>query len=105
MSGHAQPARGVPSARGLTVTVLRSIAELEAVPAENFVVRGIFSVGYDQIDATFVGMSLANAQDLYQLGEAVSGLTVMLHDSEPFNTRRAQAEIESLLAPARGAAR
>lgn len=77
----------------------RSRTEMEAVPAENFVVRGIFSVGYDQIDATFVGMSLANAQDLYQLGDAVSGLTVMLHDSEPFNTRRAQAQIESLLGP------
>ncbi len=46
----------------------RNRKELEVVPAENFEVRGIFHVGYEQIDANFVAVSLANAQDLFGQG-------------------------------------
>jgi lipoprotein-releasing system permease protein len=65
--------------------------------AENFKVQGIFQVGFDQIDATFVGISLWNAQDMFALGDAVSGLTVMLHNSEPGHTYGVQRELEEML--------
>lgn len=65
--------------------------------AENFTVQGVFQVGFDQIDASFVGISLWNAQDMFAMDDAVSGLTVMLHDSDPANTYRIQRELEELL--------
>jgi lipoprotein-releasing system permease protein len=60
----------------------------ELVPAEDFEVRGIFQVGYDQIDASFIAVSLVNAQELFDQGEGVNGLSVMLEDSTPENTMR-----------------
>lgn len=77
----------------------RDQKERELVPAENFEVRGIFEVGYDQIDASFIAVSLANAQDLFGQGEGVSGLSVMLNDSSVENTRRAQEQLGELLGP------
>ncbi len=75
----------------------RNRKELEVVPAENFEVRGIFHVGYEQIDANFVAVSLANAQDLFGQGEGVSGLSVMLDDSSMENTRARQRSLEAML--------
>ncbi len=77
----------------------RNRKELELVPAENFEVRGIFQIGYDQIDATFIAMSLANAQDLFGLTNSVHGLTVMLEDSTTGNTLRHQQALEKDLGP------
>lgn len=71
--------------------------EPEVRVAENYDVHALFQVGYEQIDATFVGLSLWNAQDMFAMGDAVSGLTVMLHDSDAGNTRRVQMELEELL--------
>jgi lipoprotein-releasing system permease protein len=45
-------------------------------------VRGIYDVGYYEYNDLFVVCSLANAQDLYGLGDAVHGLTVMLQDPD-----------------------
>ncbi len=70
----------------------RKDPELET--AEDFEVRGIFQIGYDQIDASFVAMSLANAQDLAGLNDGISGLTVMLDDAEQGNTLRHQVALE-----------
>lgn len=71
----------------------------ELAPAEDFEVRGLFEVGYEQIDAQVVVVSLANAQDLFALGDAVSGVTVMLHDSSVANTRALQRVVEDVLGP------
>lgn len=73
--------------------------EPELVPAENYEVRGIFQVGYDQIDASFIAVSLANAQELFNQGEGVNGLSVMLEDSAPENTRLRQDQLQELLGP------
>jgi lipoprotein-releasing system permease protein len=73
--------------------------EPELVPAENYEVRGIFQVGYDQIDASFIAVSLPNAQELFSQGEGVNGLSVMLEDSAPENTRLRQDQLQELLGP------
>jgi lipoprotein-releasing system permease protein len=52
----------------------------EAYLPEEFVVRGIFDVGYYEYNANVIVTSLENAQDLYRLNDAVHGLFVMLHD-------------------------
>ncbi len=77
----------------------RKTPEPELVPAEDYEVRGIFQVGYDQIDASFIAVSLANAQELFNQGEGVNGLSVMLDDSSVENTRLRQEEIEVVLGP------
>ena len=52
----------------------------ELILPSDFVVRGIFDVGYYEYNAGFVVCSLANAQDLLEFGDRVSGLVVMLDD-------------------------
>jgi lipoprotein-releasing system permease protein len=46
----------------------------------DFVVRGIYDVGYYEYNANWVVMSLENAQELYELDTSVHGLAVMLDD-------------------------
>ena len=60
-----------------------------------FEVRGIFEVGYYEYDLSVVVTSLRDAQDLYDLGQSVHGLMVMLHD--PYQAPSAQRELASLL--------
>ena len=43
-------------------------------------VRGIFDVGYYEYNLSVIVTSLQDAQDLYDLGDSVHGLMVMLHD-------------------------
>jgi lipoprotein-releasing system permease protein len=75
----------------LAVYSPRSIEELEkrkgrvqeveeAVLPDDYVVRGIFDVGYYEYNASVILTSLENAQDLYRLVDSVHGLLVMLHD-------------------------
>jgi lipoprotein-releasing system permease protein len=54
--------------------------EEELVPATDYEVRGIFDAGYYEYNANLVITSLENAQDLYELGDDVDGLMVMLKD-------------------------
>jgi lipoprotein-releasing system permease protein len=70
----------------------------EAIPPEDFVVRGIFDVGYYEYNANFVVTSLEKAQDLYNLNNNVHGLLVMLHD--PFQAERVSLQLAHLLGPA-----
>ena len=51
-----------------------------AVVPDDFVVRGIFDVGYYEYNANVIITSLRNAQRLYQLPGKVQGLLVMLDD-------------------------
>ena len=52
------------------------------VQTEEFVVKGIFDVGYYEYNASVIVTSLANAQDLYDLDDTVHGMLVMLKDSD-----------------------
>jgi lipoprotein-releasing system permease protein len=67
----------------------------EAPLAADYVVKGIFDVGYYEYNDLFVVCSLANAQDMYRLEDAVHGLIVMLHDPERAPAVRLQL-LESL---------
>ena len=51
------------------------------LPAD-YEVRGIFDMGYNDFDSHYVCVSLDNAQDLYELDDAVHGLLVMVDDPE-----------------------
>jgi lipoprotein-releasing system permease protein len=50
--------------------------------ARDFVVRGIYDVGYEDYNRAFIVMSLWNAQDLKDFGDRVDGLMVKLRDPE-----------------------
>jgi len=69
----------------------------EAPLADDFTVRGIFDLGLQDFDSTFIVSSLANAQDLFRLDNGVHGLLVSLHDPE--QAPRAQRELEARLGP------
>jgi lipoprotein-releasing system permease protein len=68
----------------------RDKAEGEAVLAGEYLVSGIFDVGYFEFNAGFVITSLATAQDLYDLDEDVHGLKVMLDDPDLAEVARSQ---------------
>ena len=61
----------------------------EAILPDDYTVTGIFDVGYYDYDSSVVVTSLENAQDLYNLGDSVHGLMVMLHD--PYQAPEVQA--------------
>ncbi|HJN90314.1 MAG TPA: ABC transporter permease [Verrucomicrobiota bacterium] len=48
---------------------------------DDFEVRGVFDAGYYEYNASFVLASIEDAQALYDLGDAVHGLWVKLHDA------------------------
>jgi lipoprotein-releasing system permease protein len=70
--------------------------EEEAVLPEDYTVRGIFDVGYYEYNVSVIVTSLENAQELYDLGDTVHGLLVMLTD--PYLA----AEVRRDLAPTVG---
>jgi lipoprotein-releasing system permease protein len=66
------------------------------VPGE-LEVRGIFDIGFADFNFLFVVTSLETAQDLYDLGNAVHKVNLMLHD--PFQAPAVQAELQQRLGP------
>ena len=66
---------------------------------ENYTVRGIYRIGHYQVDQLFIGVSLANAQDLFALGNSVSGVSVKLDDLSESTTRSVQSGLEQRLGP------
>jgi lipoprotein-releasing system permease protein len=69
----------------------------EAVLPEDYTVSGIFDVGYYEYDADFIGTSLENAQDLYDLEDSAHGLSVKIRD--PFQAAEVKQELEDVLGP------
>ena len=68
-----------------------------AILPEDYVVRGIFDVGYYEYNANILVTSLENAQDLYQLEDQVHGLQVMLKD--PLQAEKVRADLWRELGP------
>jgi len=68
-----------------------------AIPPMEYEVRGIFDVGFNDYNASLVVVSLANAQDMSNLGDSVHGLTVMLDD--PFVVMQVRHELMQVLGP------
>ncbi|MEI8289901.1 MAG: ABC transporter permease [Verrucomicrobiota bacterium] len=52
----------------------------EAILPDEYEIRGVFDAGYYEYNSRVVVASLDNAQDLYDLGDAVHGLFVVLKD-------------------------
>jgi len=67
----------------------------EAILPEDYVVRGIFDVGYYEFNSLFIVTSLENAQDLYDLGDSVHDLEVMLND--PYQAMEVERQLEQTL--------
>ena len=68
-----------------------------AILPDDYEVRGIFDVGYYDYDARVIVVSLDNAQDLYDLGDSVHGLLVMLQD--PYQAPTVRNELGGVLGP------
>jgi lipoprotein-releasing system permease protein len=67
----------------------------EAILPEDYEVRGIFDVGYYEFNTLFIVTSLENAQDLYDLGDSVHELEVMLTD--PYQAAEVKRQLEQTL--------
>ncbi|HEV2437473.1 MAG TPA: ABC transporter permease [Verrucomicrobiae bacterium] len=69
----------------------------EAVLPDDYTVTGIFDVGYYDYNYSVAVTSLENAQGLYDLGDSVHGLMVMLRD--PYQAATVSNELASVLGP------
>ena len=78
-----------------TMKAGRDKKEEVAIKPEEYTVKGIFDVGYYEYNVSVIVGSLANAQDLYDLGENVHGLMVMLDD--PFKVEAVRRELYEAL--------
>jgi len=67
----------------------------EAILPEDYEVRGIYDVGYYEFNSLFIVTSLENAQDLYDLGDSVHDLEVMLKD--PYSATEVKSQLEKTL--------
>jgi lipoprotein-releasing system permease protein len=68
-----------------------------AIPPMEYDVRGIFDVGFYDFNATVVVVSLANAQDMSNLGDDIQGLMLMLND--PFRAGIVRDQLRVALGP------
>ena len=69
----------------------------EYIMPGDYTVTGIFNIGYYDFDANVIATSLENAQDLYDLGDGVHGLMVMLRD--PYQAMSVSDELAARLGP------
>jgi lipoprotein-releasing system permease protein len=69
----------------------------EVITPGEYEIQGVFDVGYFEFNLKFVICSLQNAQDLFDLGDGVLGLMVMLHD--PANAEIVRLELRDALGP------
>ena len=69
----------------------------EAVLPDDYTVTGIFDVGYYEYNYSIAVTSLENAQELYDLGDSVHGLMVMLRD--PYQAGAVSNELAAVLGP------
>lgn len=73
-------------------------AEAEtAVLPDDYQVRGIFDAGYYEYNAAVIVTSLEDAQEMYDLGDAVHGLLVMIRN--PYAADAVRAQLASVLGP------
>ena len=54
----------------------------DALVPDDYEIAGIFDVGYFEYNANLIVISLVTAQELYDMGDGVNGLRVMLHDPD-----------------------
>ena len=73
----------------------RKAGKEEAILPDDYEVKGIFDVGYYEYNAAIIVTSLANAQDMLELGDDVHGLQAMLHD--PYQAELVKGELSRVL--------
>jgi lipoprotein-releasing system permease protein len=66
-----------------------------AILPDEFVVRGIFDVGYYEYNANIIVASMRNAQRLYEIPGKAHGLFVLLHD--PYKANAVREELQHSL--------
>jgi lipoprotein-releasing system permease protein len=80
----AELARALQVASGDTVVLIAPqgrVTHADVVPRlKQFTVVGVFEIGHFQIDEALALIHLADAQQIYQLGDAVSGVRLKLSD-------------------------
>ncbi len=64
---------------------------------DEYEVRGIFDVGFEEYNMNMVLVSLVNAQDMYELGDSVQSLAIVLKD--PVNASAVKRELARALGP------
>jgi lipoprotein-releasing system permease protein len=69
----------------------------EAFLPDDYTISGIFDVGYYPFDSQFIGSSIENAQDLYDLEDSVHGLSLKIRD--PFQAPEVKQQLEDTLGP------
>ncbi len=67
----------------------------EARLPDEYEVRGVFDAGYYEFNASLILVSLENGQELYNIGDSVHGLRVMLYD--PFTASAVARQLENTL--------
>jgi lipoprotein-releasing system permease protein len=75
----------------------RGQTNAEMVLPDDFEVRGVFDVGFNDFNYMMIVTSLENAQELYGLNGGVHGLFVMLKD--PFRAEAVAGELQPALGP------
>jgi lipoprotein-releasing system permease protein len=75
----------------------RGTDEEVAVLPDEFTVRGIFDVGYNEFNANVLVMSLRNAQRLYEIPGKATGLFVFIRD--PLKAEEVRKELHQELGP------
>ncbi len=73
----------------------RTNGNQEIIPPADYEVRGIFNSGFYEYNSSVVVTSLANAQDLFGLGDDVQGLLVMLKN--PYDARKVSGQLSKNL--------
>jgi len=68
-----------------------------AILPDDYEIRGIFDVGYYEFNQSVAIVSLENAQEMYDVDDSVSSITVMLHD--PFQANQVQGQLAAALGP------
>jgi lipoprotein-releasing system permease protein len=67
----------------------------ETILPDDYEVRGIFQTGWNEYDSHVIVASLENAQDMYDIDDAVHGLFVMIND--PYQAPGVKEELTSAL--------
>lgn len=69
--------------------------EDELIAPDEFTITGIFDLGYYEYNSEMIVMSLMNAQDLFEAGDTVQGVIVMIDD--PYRAHYAAEDMDQAL--------
>jgi lipoprotein-releasing system permease protein len=71
----------------------RTDEKQDAIVPDDFEIAGIYDVGHYEYNMMYIIMSLVTAQELYRMGDTVSGLSVMLKDPDMADAVRKELSV------------